>query len=133
MTNDRATHQLAEIAEAVTQFQEAARAKKCWTCGCLHSSLKAIDHALPESQRSAELNDAIKAARTRLKPVRYDCLGCEVCYPALAINALAQGAAGRALDLAGCPTETTETHDGWRPCQGRTRCAAIGPLSRSAP
>jgi tetrahydromethanopterin S-methyltransferase subunit A len=118
MTGNRTTHETAGLTAAVSRLQEAAGAKKCWTCGCLHSSLKAIDYAFRDSQPPAELSEAIEAARKRLEPVGYDCLGCKVCYPALAINALAQGAAGDALDLAMCPTEAMEARDGWPPLPG---------------
>src|ERR1035437_162320 len=45
-------------------------------------------------------------ARSRLSDVKYDCLGCEVCWPALAINAL--GVEGDA-----CPGEAAEAREGW--------------------
>lgn len=102
--------------EAAKRLQEAAAAKKCWTCGCLHSSLAAIERALPEGARSAELAAAIAAAQSRLQATRYDCLGCEVCYPALAVNAL--NAAGHSIGIEPCPTEAAEPRHGWPPLPG---------------
>ena len=55
--------------EAATQLREAAAAKKCWCCGCLHSSLKAIQEVISPNARPAELDSAIQAARSRLVPV----------------------------------------------------------------
>jgi len=72
-----------DLKEAVRQIREAAAAKKCWPCGCLHSSLRAIEKAIPEGERPAELEEAIQTARGRLTAMKYDCLGCEVCFPPL--------------------------------------------------
>lgn len=97
--------------EAVRQLREAAAAKKCWQCGCLHSSLRAIKEAFPPSERPAELNTAIELGQARIVQTKYDCLGCEVCFPAIAINAL--GVEGDA-----CPTEPAEAREGWPPLPG---------------
>ncbi|MCC6239713.1 MAG: DUF4346 domain-containing protein [Phycisphaerales bacterium] len=100
-----------DVGKAVAQLREAAAAKKCWRCGCMHSSLKAIEEAFPLATRSADLGEAIQAAETRLVPAQYDCLGCEVCFPAIAINAL--GVEGDA-----CPAELPASRDGWPPLPG---------------
>lgn len=91
---------------ALKQLSDAAAAKKCWHCGCLHSSLRAIEEAYPKSARPEQLTSVVALARSRLSDVKYDCLGCEVCWPALAINAL--GVEGDA-----CPSEAAETREGW--------------------
>jgi tetrahydromethanopterin S-methyltransferase subunit A len=101
----------ASVKEAVKQLREAAAAKKCWGCGCLHSSLAVIEKAIPAETRPAELDAAIRAARERMVPVKYDCLGCEVCYPPLAMNALN-------IDGEACPTEQVEARAGWPPLPG---------------
>ncbi len=97
--------------EAIRQLNEATAAKKCWGCGCLHSSLAAIEKAVPAEARTAELDAAICAARQRLIPVKYDCLGCEVCYPPLAMNALN-------IDGEACPAEQVKARAGWPPLPG---------------
>lgn len=97
--------------EAAAQLQEAAAAKKCWSCGCLHSSLRAIEEALPPREHPTQLSEAVEAARARLSEVRYDCLGCAVCYPAIAINALQ-------IEGDMCPTEAVEARAGWPPLPG---------------
>ncbi len=35
------------VADVIAQLGEAAAAKKCWGCGCLHGSLDAIARARP--------------------------------------------------------------------------------------
>jgi tetrahydromethanopterin S-methyltransferase subunit A len=57
-------------------------------------------------------------ARTVFTPKKYDCLGCAVCYPAIAANAFAEACpdAGAGLDL--CPTEEPVERQGWPPLPG---------------
>lgn len=100
-----------ELAAAVNQLAEAAAAKKCWHCGCLHSSLRAIEEAYPKPARPEQLASVVEIARSRLSDVKYDCLGCDVCWPALAINAL--GVEGDA-----CPGEAVVAREGWPPLPG---------------
>ena len=93
------------VEAAVKQLTDATAAKKCWPCGCLHGSLRAIEEAYPKSARPEALASIVELARSRLSDVKYDCLGCEVCWPALAINAL--GVEGDA-----CPGEAAEAREG---------------------
>jgi tetrahydromethanopterin S-methyltransferase subunit A len=97
------------------QIEEAVRAPKCHKCGCLRSTVK----ALSETQAGqGELAPILQAAEKALVPQEYDCLGCRVCYPAIAANAFAEAYpdAGAHLDL--CPTEEPEARSGWPPLPG---------------
>jgi tetrahydromethanopterin S-methyltransferase subunit A len=96
---------------AVKELGNATAAKKCWHCGCLHSSLRAIEEVYRESARPESLAAVVQLARSRLSDVKYDCLGCEVCWPALAINAL-----GAEADA--CPGAAAEARAGWPPLPG---------------
>jgi len=62
------------VDEAARQLHEAAAAKKCWQCGCLRSSLQAIEEAFSPAQRGVDLDAAIQLSKSRLKDVKYDCL-----------------------------------------------------------
>jgi tetrahydromethanopterin S-methyltransferase subunit A len=108
------------LIEAATQIQAAADAKKCWACGCLRHALDAIDRAMPEPSQPSALVHAMASARAHLVPQRYECLGCDVCYPAVALNALGH-VGGCAVDAAVCPTEAVETREGWPPLPGSYR------------
>lgn len=101
--------------EVREQMEKAGAAKKCWPCGCLHNSLAAIEQAFPNGELPEDLARTVRAARDRLQTVRYDCLGCSVCFPALALNALnAEGA-----DIQdSCPTDAVEPREGWPPLPG---------------
>jgi tetrahydromethanopterin S-methyltransferase subunit A len=55
------------------------------------------------------------SATDRLLPKKYECLGCDICYPAVALNALGT-VGGCAVDV--CPTEAVEARAGWPPLPG---------------
>ncbi len=108
------------LVEAGAQIRTAAETKKCWACGCLRHALDAIDRAIPVASRSTSFAESLSIARARLVPQRYECLGCEVCYPAVALNALG-ASGGCAIDDAVCPTERVEARSGWPPLPGSFR------------
>ena len=99
------------IEEATRQIQEAAAAKKCWHCGCLHSSLKEIEQGYPAEDLPAQLQAAMGTAHERLADIQYDCLGCAVCYPAIATNVLE-------IEVDSCATAPVEERAGWPPLPG---------------
>ena len=104
------------VAEAVAQLREASAAKKCWGCGCFHQAVAAVERALPDGECPTDLDAALRTARERLTPVKYDCLGCDVCYPAVALNALHR--ADVPVEPESCPTEPAEARAGWPPLPG---------------
>jgi tetrahydromethanopterin S-methyltransferase subunit A len=105
------------LQDVAGRLEEAATAKKCWPCGCLHGALDTIEGMLPISEHPAVLDDAVRAARARLTAIRYDCLGCEVCFPALAVNAI-HASRDKPPAAETCPTERVETRAGWPPLPG---------------
>ena len=108
----------AALEEATQQLRDAADARKCWSCGCLHDTLAAVERAFPVGRRLPMLGEVVSDARERLVEQRYDCLGCEVCYPALATNALNAAFGEDTVASEHCPTETPEERDGWPPLAG---------------
>jgi tetrahydromethanopterin S-methyltransferase subunit A len=106
-------HQALEVVRE--QIGESIRARKCHPCGCLHDTLAAL--AATDLGRS-ELAALLAEATNALKPKQYDCLGCSVCYPAVATNALADAYPDAAEHLAGCPTEAPSERSGWPPLPG---------------
>lgn len=107
----------AAVKEAAALLEEAAAARKCWACGCLHGTLDNVERSLPAGSRPPELTRAVEATRQHLLPVRYDCLGCELCYPAVALNALNRTET-YAIDGTVCSTEAVEERAGWPPLPG---------------
>ena len=97
------------------QIEEAISAPKCHKCGCLHQTVEALaDTEIGQG----ELAPLMARVRSVFAPKQYDCLGCAVCYPAIAANAFGEAYpdAGAHLDL--CPTEAPEPRAGWPPMPG---------------
>lgn len=104
--------------EALSFLRESVDAKKCHHCGCFRSFLTAIDINFPEPQRPPEFNDLIKEGRKRLSDVRYDCFGCEVCYPPTVLNILEQAGVITVVEAGSCFSEEVQERDGWPPLAG---------------
>ena len=101
------------------QFEEAIAAPKCHSCGCFQKTVE----ALGGTAAAKELAPVIARARSVFVPKEYDCLGCPVCYPAIAANAFAEDYPDAAEGLDLCPTEEPEQRDGWPPLPGGYRVA----------
>lgn len=97
------------------QLTEAMRARKCHGCGCLHKTVDALSKT--EIGRT-ELAPALAEARAVFISKEYDCLGCSVCYPAIAANAFAEAYPGEGESLELCPTDTPSERRGWPPLPG---------------
>jgi tetrahydromethanopterin S-methyltransferase subunit A len=117
MTDEHSAPLSLELGDAAAELQQAAAAKKCWACGCLHGALDTIERVLPAPQRPTALEAALATARAQLTAVRYDCLGCDVCFPAVAVNAI-HASRGESLAAEACPTAPVEARAGWPPLPG---------------
>ena len=95
------------------QLTAAVEATKCHGCGCFQQTVAALT---PLGQ--ADIAPLLRAARAVFQPKHYECLGCPVCYPAIAANAFTEAfpEAGSGLDL--CPTEASAERQGWPPLPG---------------
>lgn len=97
------------------QLAAAVAAPKCHKCGCMHKTVEALSET--EAGKN-ELAPILAEARSVIVPKQYDCLGCSVCYPAIAANAFIETypTVGAGLDL--CPTEEQDERPGWPPLPG---------------
>jgi hypothetical protein len=109
----------ADRARALTVVAEHLRkaigAGKCHPCGCLHGTLSTMEQTPVGRGALAELLHDVRAVIT---PKAYDCLGCAVCYPAIASNALGQACPQLADELLRCPTDPPAARRGWPPRPG---------------
>lgn len=96
-------------------FAQAIAATKCHGCGCLVSTITAMEKAVPTVQELAPILFEVRAV---VKPKKYDCLGCDVCFPAVAANALVEAFPDAMPDGALCPTEAPPERAGWPPLPG---------------
>lgn len=92
------------------QLREAIRAPKCYRCGCLHKTVEALADT---ETGQGELAGILNEARSVFVPQEYDCLGCPVCYPAIAANTFAEVYPDAAAGLDLCPTEEPNERAGW--------------------
>lgn len=108
------------LEEVAGELRRAAGASKCWPCGCLHRALTTVEGALPPGDRPAAVQQAVSACRERLRTEEYECLGCAECFPALALNALADTGHVEAAG-SGCAAASVEPRAGWPPLPGDFR------------
>ena len=97
------------------QLTEAIRARKCHGCGCLHKTVEALSGT---DLGRTELAPALAEARVVFTPREYDCLGCSVCYPAIAANVFADAFPGEGHSMDLCPADTPGERRGWPPLPG---------------
>lgn len=100
-------------------IEHAAGLRKCHPCGCFHGAIESFQKSLPNAWRSAETLSSLSRASSFLMPRQYDCLGCEVCPPALALNSLMEESDGGFFGA--CPTDHPKTREGWPPLPGSFR------------
>ena len=105
----------AALAIVREQFEQAIAATKCHGCGCMLHTVEALERATP---KAIDLIPVLDRARRVMVPKKYDCLGCDICYPAVAANAFAEAFPDAMPEGALCPTETPAERTGWPPLPG---------------
>ena len=99
------------------ELGSAIAATKCHRCGCYQDTVEALAGS---SVLQAIFASQLAEARALFEPKRYDCLGCEVCWPALVTNAAAEFDPVLA-EASHCATEAPEERIGWPPLPGDYR------------
>jgi tetrahydromethanopterin S-methyltransferase subunit A len=110
---------LAIVAE---QLEEGIAAKKCHACGCYQAAVAAFQGTEPGRH---ELRSVLERAQAVLVSKSYDCLGCQVCFPAVAENAFADAFPGEAIAPL-CPTDAPAERPGWPPLPGDYQVVRYG-------
>jgi tetrahydromethanopterin S-methyltransferase subunit A len=69
-------------------LQEGMGLVKCQKCGCMEETLEVLRSGLPavEVPAARELVNLVEEWQRQLRPIQYACLGCEHCFPAVAMN-----------------------------------------------
>lgn len=95
--------QLVDLQNVIAEIEKGIGLSKCQQCGCMREVLDDFAQTLPsiDTAAASALQRSLQDWNARMKPVRYPCLGCEVCFPAVAQNmfatALPEDAPSRAL------------------------------------
>lgn len=71
-----------------SELQEGMGLQKCRRCGCMKETLENLYSFLPsiQSERSSDMFKNIEHWLNQMEPIKYECLGCDYCYPAEAMN-----------------------------------------------
>lgn len=116
MQTDIKTKPLKKIEE---ELREGMSLAKCRKCGCMKETLQTLVKALNSlNARSVNgLEARISSWQSNIEPTMYACLGCEYCFPAVAINVFNQAYPEAApKDALGCVFEVKEQR--WPPVPG---------------
>ena len=97
------------------ELSKAAAATKCHACGCFSQTIEALEKAAGFVRELVPIADS---ARQVLVAKKYDCLGCEVCFPARAVNAFSEALPDALPVAALCPAEVPTERAGWPPLPG---------------
>jgi tetrahydromethanopterin S-methyltransferase subunit A len=118
MTLSPVGERAAAIDAAVEALSRSAAAEKCWVCGCFHDAVEGLESGLAEAERSGSVEEVLRAARERMGEPEYDCRGCEVCHPPVAINALCDVGLLEPRAESSCTAERVNERNGWPPLPG---------------
>jgi tetrahydromethanopterin S-methyltransferase subunit A len=108
------THDTTPLAQIKAELRDAISAKKCWRCGCFQDTVSTLQSSVIINPLLAS---QLEEARSLYEPRQYDCLGCEVCWPAVAQN-LAAELDSAVAEGSHCATEEPEAREGWPPLPG---------------
>lgn len=105
--------------DVAEEMRHAAAARKCFACGCFQDALTQLSEALPllPAADREQLRPVIRKGSERVVPRKYDCLGCDVCWPANALNAASE-AFPEILVGGACTVDTPSRGQGWPPLPG---------------
>lgn len=91
MDKDNNSLMTTEASAIMEKIAQGMALEKCRSCGCMLAALAAAERALncAESTQAGGFAKAVEEYRMQMKPVAYDCLGCKVCWGAVATNLIA--------------------------------------------
>lgn len=108
---------MSSVEIVMNEIRRAMQATKCHRCGCFQAAVQSFDGS---AALKARLPGLVEEALGLFEPKRYDCLGCEVCWPAVASNAAAEIDPALA-DSGHCSTAEPVARMGWPPLPGDYR------------
>jgi len=80
------------IQKIKSEIEKGIGFAKCKKCGCMKETLENLLASLPSIQieESSDLIQNVNAWLKEMESVKYPCLGCEYCFPAVAMNILSE-------------------------------------------
>ena len=116
------------IEEIQSELQEGIGLAKCRRCGCMKETLENLRSSLPslKKENPSYLIMSVERWLQQMEPIKYTCLGCEHCFPAVAMNnfdeAFPEAATAQPLS---CAFEVREQT--WPPVAGEYSAFCDGP------
>ena len=85
MQTEIETKQLEKVEAEISEGMSLA---KCRKCGCMEEALNALSNSSAGLEQNPEADFASNLSqwKSQMEPIKYACLGCEYCYPAVALN-----------------------------------------------
>jgi len=79
---------MGDIKKVESELQEGMNLAKCRKCGCMKITMESLRNSLSstQTQESSDLLKNIESWLNQMEPIKYDCLGCKYCFPAVAWN-----------------------------------------------
>jgi tetrahydromethanopterin S-methyltransferase subunit A len=112
------------IAAVRAELSEGVAMPKCRKCGCMKEVLEQLASTLPaDTADEHQLRDEVEQWLKRMEPVQYACLGCEHCYPAIALDFAGRAFPG--LESQGVACEF-DVRSGWPPVAGEYVASCSG-------
>lgn len=112
-----------------SELQEGMSLAKCRRCGCMKETLENIGSSLSSihTEASFSLLQQIEAWLEQMEPIKYACLGCEYCFPAVAMNVFHQAVpeAAQVSSSLSCGFDVREQT--WPPVPGEYFAFCDGP------
>ena len=102
----------------VAELHEGMSLAKCRKCGCMKEALDGLSKSSAglEGNPEADFSNNISQWHSQMEPIKYACLGCEYCYPAVALNEFSKAFPDAASDDSlGCAFELKESASGGWP------------------
>ncbi len=120
-----------------SELQEGMSLAKCKKCGCMKEALENLRSSLPvlQTEGSLDLLRNVKSWIAQMEQIKYACLGCEHCFPAVAMNIFNEAFPETSKTQLSCAFEVIEQT--WPPvpgeyfalCEGRTCPVAVSTLA----
>lgn len=111
----------------IEQLENGIKYKKCWKCGCQQGFVRSVEKHISQltEEDGKVIAPLLGKSKQTFEPVAYDCLGCKVCFPAIATNALLEGYPGLSLEEEDRGPTVTAAGEraGWPPLPGNYKAA----------
>jgi tetrahydromethanopterin S-methyltransferase subunit A len=110
---------LSDLEIALNELVTGINLTKCQQCGCMQETLDQLNKSIPilPADSASAFRDGLAVWISRMKPIRYSCLGCEHCYAGEAQNAFTATFPETTGEL-GLSCEIQANPAGWPPVVG---------------